>query len=51
MLAGVLRVAPGQALARAHALAAYGEVRTSELGRLRESTEVAVADAVSCRSC
>ena len=39
-LAGVLRVAPGQALARAHTLAAYGEVADDELGRLRESTEV-----------
>ncbi|HEY5981040.1 MAG TPA: oxidoreductase [Microlunatus sp.] len=34
-LAGVLRVAPGQALARAHTLAAYGEVADDELGRLR----------------
>jgi len=40
VLAGVLRVAPGQALARAHVLAAYGEVTGDELGRLRESTEV-----------
>lgn len=39
-LAGVLRVAPGQALARAHALAAYGVVADAELGRLRSSTEV-----------
>jgi hypothetical protein len=40
VLAGVLRVAPGQALARAHALAAHGQVPDDELGRLRESTEV-----------
>ncbi len=39
-LAGVLRVAPGQALARAHTLAAYGQVGDAELGRLRESSEV-----------
>jgi hypothetical protein len=39
-LAGVLRVAPGQALARAHTLAAYGVVPDDDLGRLRESTEV-----------
>ncbi len=39
-LAGVLRVAPGQALARAHTLAAYGEVDEDRLGRPRESTEV-----------
>jgi hypothetical protein len=40
VLAGVLRVAPGQALARAHALAAYGEGRADELGRLRDAREV-----------
>jgi hypothetical protein len=40
VLAGVLRVAPGQALARAHALAAHGQVPDDELGRLRESSEV-----------
>jgi len=40
-LAGVLRVAPGQALARAHALAAYGTVAEADLGRLRGSAEVA----------
>jgi hypothetical protein len=40
VLAWVLRVAPGQALARAHALAAYGEVGDDELGRLREASEV-----------
>ncbi len=40
VLAGVLRVAPGQALARAHTLAAYGVVPDDDLGRLRESTEV-----------
>ena len=40
VLAGVLRVAPGQALARAHALAAYGEVADDALGRLREAGEV-----------
>ena len=39
-LAAVLRVAPGQALARAHTLAAYGEVAENDLGRLRRSTEV-----------
>jgi hypothetical protein len=39
-LAGVLRVAPGQALARAHTLAAYEQVPTEELGRLRPSSEV-----------
>lgn len=39
-LAAVLRVAPGQALARAHTLAAYGEVPSEELGRLRTSAEV-----------
>lgn len=39
-LAAVLRVAPGQALARAHTLAAYGVVADEELGRLRESREV-----------
>ena len=40
-LAAVLRVAPGQALARAHTLAAYGVVGDDELGRLRRSGEVA----------
>lgn len=40
-LAAVLRVAPGQALARAHTLAAYDEVPTDQLGRLRPSAEVA----------
>lgn len=40
-LAGLVRVAPGQALARAHSLAAIDEVPTSELGRLRPSAEVA----------
>jgi len=39
-LAGVLRVAPGQALARAHTLAAYEQVPADELGRLRSSPEV-----------
>ena len=38
-LAGVLRVAPAQALARAHTLAAYGEVPDDRLGRPRESAE------------
>jgi hypothetical protein len=33
-LAAVIRVAPGQALARAHALAARGQVPDGELGRL-----------------
>lgn len=40
VLAGVLRVAPGQALARAHTLAAYGEVSDSELGRVRPDPRV-----------
>lgn len=40
-LAGVLRVAPGQALARAHTLAALDQVPTDDLGRLRVSPEVA----------
>jgi hypothetical protein len=40
-LAAVLRVAPGQALARAHTLAAFDQVPSAELGRLRASTEVA----------
>lgn len=40
-LAAVLRVAPGQALARAHTLAADGMVADGVLGRLRESHEVA----------
>ncbi|HEU5485088.1 MAG TPA: oxidoreductase [Microlunatus sp.] len=40
-LAAVLRVAPGQALARAHTLAAFDQVPTGELGRLRTSPEVA----------
>lgn len=40
-LAGLLRVAPGQALARAHTLAAYGEVPADELGRLRSGGDVA----------
>ena len=40
-LAAVLRVAPGQALARAHTLAAYGVVSEEELGRLRSSSGVA----------
>jgi hypothetical protein len=40
-LAGVLRVAPRQALARAHTLAAYGLVPDEELGRAREVDEVA----------
>lgn len=39
-LAAVLRVAPGQALARAHTLAAYGVVADDELGRVRGSREV-----------
>lgn len=39
-LAGVLRVAPGQALARAHTLAAYGEVSEDRLGRPRDGVEV-----------
>lgn len=39
-LAAVLRAAPGQALARAHTLAAYGVVADEELGRLRESREI-----------
>ncbi|MFT4166044.1 MAG: oxidoreductase [Microlunatus sp.] len=39
-LAAVLRVAPDQALARAHTLAAYGVVTGDELGRWRESREV-----------
>lgn len=39
-LAGVLRVAPGQALARAHTLAAYGEVSEDRLGRPRDDVEV-----------
>lgn len=38
-LAGVLRVAPGQALARAHTLAAFDHVQ--DLGRLRASDGVA----------
>lgn len=41
VLAGVLRVAPGQALARAHALVAHGEVPADDLGRLQGSAEVA----------
>lgn len=40
-LAGVLRVAPGQALARAHALVGYGNVPEPDLGRLRDAAEVA----------
>jgi len=40
-LAAVLRVSPGQALARAHTLAAFDQVPTSDLGRLRSSDGVA----------
>ena len=40
-LAGVLRVAPAQALARAHTLAAYGEVPDDRLGRPRDGVEIA----------
>lgn len=39
-LAAVLRVAPGQVLARAHTLAAYGIVPDDALGRPRASAEV-----------
>lgn len=39
-LAATLRVAPGQALARAHTLAAFGQVPTAALGRLRRVGEV-----------
>jgi hypothetical protein len=39
-LAAVIRVAPGQALARAHALAARGQVPDGELGRLIDDPEV-----------
>jgi hypothetical protein len=39
-LAAVLRLAPRQALARAHTLAAHGEVSPDDLGRLRTSGEV-----------
>jgi hypothetical protein len=38
-LAAVLRMAPRQALARAHTLAAHGEVPPDDLGRLRSSGE------------
>lgn len=41
MLAGVLRAAPAQALARAHFLAAYGLVPEAELGRLQTKPGVA----------
>ena len=40
MLAAVLRVAPGQALARAHTLAASGAVAGDKVGRLRRTAEV-----------
>ncbi|MDN5763308.1 MAG: oxidoreductase [Microlunatus sp.] len=40
-LAAMLRVAPGQALARAHTLAAYDQVSTEELGRLRAGPDIA----------
>nr|WP_294691798.1 oxidoreductase [uncultured Friedmanniella sp.] len=39
-LAGTLRVAPAQALARAHVLVARGEVPEDELGRVRSSALV-----------
>jgi hypothetical protein len=39
-LAAVIRVAPGQALARAHALAARGRVPNGELGRLVDDPAV-----------
>jgi hypothetical protein len=39
-LAAVIRIAPGQALARAHALAARGQVPDGELGRLIDDPEV-----------
>lgn len=41
MLAGTLRVAPAQALARAHVLVTRGEVPDDELGRVRSDTAVA----------
>ena len=39
-LAGTLRVAPAQALARAHVLVARGEVPVEQLGRVRGAAEV-----------
>lgn len=40
-LSGLIRVAPGQALARAHVLVATGQVAEDALGRLRADPEVA----------
>ena len=40
-LSGLIRAAPGQALARAHVLVASGEVAEDALGRLRAGPEVA----------
>lgn len=40
-LAGLIRVAPGQALARAHVLAASGQVSEAGLGRIRTGAGVA----------
>jgi hypothetical protein len=39
-LSGVIRVSPGQAMARAHALAAHGQVPDAELGRVRSGAEI-----------
>ena len=39
-LSGLIRVAPGQAIARAHALVARGVVPDEELGRVRADAEV-----------
>jgi hypothetical protein len=40
MLSELIRTAPGQAIARAHALVAYGEVPESQLGRVRGTAAV-----------
>jgi hypothetical protein len=40
-LSALVLVSPGQALARAHSLAAFGVVPDAELGRLRDDAEVA----------
>jgi len=39
-LSGAILVSPGQAIARAHALVAHGQVRAEQLGRLRGDVEV-----------
>jgi hypothetical protein len=39
-LSGLIRVSPGQAMARAHSLVAHGQVGAEQLGRLRGDVEV-----------